>query len=218
MEFFVINKRPSNDVEPSFCRTDFTYDESVLKAGAPQCPECGAYVGMLQARPPFRVHLETWGNCYGDFAFWMSDFLVSEKVRNAYRDSRLTGLSEFVPTEVVSTTKHVCNKTDRPEYFRTIPSVGAARIDVSASGVRWRDSRRPSCHCCFGNGGPLEGWDRIVVDEDSWNGDDIFYAYGIPGALLATLRFKAWADKHEFKNLDWRNAEEYSHSYYSPGS
>ena len=213
MEFFAINKRPTNDHDPQSCRTDFEYDDSVVKSGAPQCPECGTYIGMLQAKPPFRVHLETWANCYGDFAFWMTDFLVSRRVRDAYSRSSLSGLSDFDAAEVVKSRNHAPVEGDPPEYFRTIPTIGAASVDVSASGIKWKDDKRPSCLCCLGNGGPLQSWRHVVVDESSWNGDDIFYAYGIPGVLLATSRFVEWAEEHQFKNLVWESALENSHVF-----
>lgn len=213
MEFFTITKRPKNDDDPRSCRTDFEYDESVVKTGAPQCPECGTFVGMLQARPPYRVHLETWAMCYGDFAFWMTDFLVTSRVRDAYIDSSLSGLSDFHATEIVIRTNHKPIKDDPPEYFRTIPNIGSARIDISASGMEWKDNKQPTCPVCLGDGGTLTSWKHIVIDEDSWNGDDIFYAYGIPGVLVATSRFVEWANQHQFKNLAWERSKENSHAF-----
>jgi hypothetical protein len=207
MEFFVINKTPKDDYDPQLCRTNFEYDESVVKSGSPKCPECGSFIGMLQALPPYRIHLETWGNGYGDFAFWMTDFLVTKDVCDAYRGSSLTGLSEFLATEILTHANHGGIVDDPPAYFRTIPRIGSARIDLSASGVEWKEDERPTCDCCLGNGGALKGWRRVILDECSWNGDDIFYAYGLPGVLVASSRFVDWAETNQFRNFIWEKSE-----------
>ena len=210
MDFFIINQTPShgdvadgpqssrNSIE--MFRTNFEDDDSVLTSSAPKCPVCGVFVGMLQSIPPFRVHLETWGTAYGDFAFWMTDILVTKEVRDAYRESSLSGLSEFSETEIVSHKNMGGFIGKPPEYFRTSPKIGSARIDVTSSLIDWKDDDRPTCAFCLGNGGSLNGWRKIVIDEGSWNGDDIFYAYGLPGVLLATSKFIEWAEYHHFKN------------------
>jgi hypothetical protein len=213
MEFFVINKTPKDDNDPRSCRTNFEYDDSVKKSDAPTCAECGSFIGMLRAFPPYRVHLETWGTGYGDFAFWMTDFLVTKRVCDAFRGTSSTGLSDFSATEILTHTNHGGVVADPPAYFRTIPPIGSARIDVTASKVEWQDDERPTCAFCLGNGGPLKSWSRIVLEERSWNGDDIFYAYGIPGVLLATSRFIDWVENNQFKNLIWEKSIENSHVF-----
>jgi hypothetical protein len=93
------------------------------------------------------------------------------------------------------------------------PKIGAAKIDLDASGVEWRDAERPTCKRCL-SGGTKERWHRVVVDEKSWNGDDVFFAFGIPGTLLVSSRFYEWAKPHQFRNLIMKPAIECSYDFY----
>jgi len=132
MEFFAIIKKPANDYDPQSCRRDFEYDDSVVKSRAPQSPECGTYIGMFQAKLPFRVHFETWASCYGSFACWMTDFSVSRGVRDAYGSSSLSGLSKIDAAEIVQSTNDAKVENDSPEYFRTLPTIVAATLEALA--------------------------------------------------------------------------------------
>ena len=68
------------------------------------CPVCGGPVGMLKWLPPYRVKLssakpEKWG----DFV-WGAGFLllVSDRFKAVYEREGLTGITAFLPVEVVS--------------------------------------------------------------------------------------------------------------------
>lgn len=214
MQFYVIDKNPKGDAVRERYRTDFYWDDSVAKGDGPKCPECGEFVGLLEPQPPFKVHLETWGEGFGDLAFWMTDFLVALKFRDEFQKSGLKGLPSFEHAEVLSHKRYGKARTKPPEYFRVLPQLGAARIDVEASGVEWGDNKRPTCSRCLSDGGVLKRWKRVVVDERSWNGDDVFYAFGIPGTLLVSSRFFEWARPHQFHNLVMQPATECSHDFY----
>jgi hypothetical protein len=81
---------------------------------------------MLESLPPYHVHLETWGEGFGDLAFWMDDFLVTDAFRNAFMQSDLKGLFGFREVRVVSHRQHGRPLGKPPRYFRTIPRVGGA--------------------------------------------------------------------------------------------
>lgn len=215
MDFYVIDKKPSGDEEYEKYRTEFYYDDKVKKGGALTCAKCGSFIGMLVPLPPYRVRLETWGRGCGDLAFWLDDFLASRRFRDAYVASELKGLEPFEAVEVLSCRKYRKLKdTTMPEYFRTMPSIGSARIDVVASGIEWGDNKQPECDVCLSGAGVLKRWKRVVVDESTWNGDDIFYPYGLPGTLIVTRRFTDWASNYEFKNLLLMPAAANSHDFY----
>lgn len=213
MTFYVIEKKPKGGLLEKY-RTDFEYDESVPTGEAPRCPRCGAPIGMLASLPPYRVDLDTWGDEFGDLAFWLDDFLVSRRFRDAFTRSGLKGLSSFTPASVLSHTAHgkVCG--DPPEYFRVRPSNGPARVDPITSGFEWVNSNHPSCWECLS--GPKKHWDRIVIDQQSWTGEDLFYPYGAPGVLVASGRFFQWAQAHCFGNLVMIPALEYEWAPYAP--
>jgi len=214
MQFYIVDEKPKGSDDRERYRTDFLYDESVVKGDAPKCPECGSFVGMLESLPPYSVHLETWGEGFGDLAFWMSDFLVSRRFRDEYDKSELRGLSEFKQVKVLSHKKYASIDERPPEYFRTIPKIGAARIDPVASQFEWRDNHSLTCKHCLAGDGILERWHRVALDEASWNGDDIFYPYGLPGTLVVSARFNEWANRHHFRNLVMNTAAESFHDFY----
>jgi hypothetical protein len=170
---------------------------------------------MLESLPPYRVHLETWGEAFGDLAFWMSEVLISRRFRDEYLLSGLAGLSTFEPADVLSHTSRGNVRGTPPEYFRVAPKSGAARVDVVASGIEWGSNKPPKCEWCLSDGGVLKRWSRVIIDKESWNGDDVFYPFGIPGVLVASFRFFEWAEKHRFHNLVMKPATEYSHDFYS---
>jgi hypothetical protein len=101
-----------------------------------------------------------------------------------------------------------------PSYFRTIPKLGAAKIDLAKSGIDFGEQREPRCDVCLSGPGVLKRWKAVVVDESTWNGDDIFYAYGLPGLLIVSSRFAEWAANFEFKNLVLEDATSWSYDFY----
>ncbi len=213
--FYVVNQKPSGKEIERF-RTDFYYDDTVSKSNAPRCSKCGAFIGMLEPISPYLVRLETWGTGFGDLAFWMDDFLVSQRFQEAYASSGLRGLSKFEPVEVLSCQKHRKFNEAMPSYFRSMPNRGSAKIDPVASGIDWGAPNTSRCDVCLSGPGVLKRWKSVVVDESTWNGDDIFYAYGIPGTLIVSSRFSDWAKPHVFKNLILVNAQSSSHDFYPP--
>jgi hypothetical protein len=211
--FYIVNQKPSGKDFERF-RTDFFYDDSVKTIDAVRCPKCNSYIGMREPVPPFRVRIETWGTAFGDFVFWLDDFLVSKRFRDAYEASGLRGLREFSPVEVLSCRKHRKHSEEMPLYFRTIPKLGAAKIDLAKSGIDFGEQRELRCDVCLSGPGVLKRWKAVVVDESTWNGDDIFYAYGLPGSLIVSSRFAEWAANFEFKNLVLEDAKCSSHDFY----
>jgi hypothetical protein len=220
MQFHVINKKPSGDENVERYRTDFYFDDNDVKGEALKCPVCGEFISMLVSLPPYHVHLETWGEDFGDVAFWLKEFLVSRRFRDEYKKSGLKGLASFEPVEIISQKrfgKSRGKKLKPPEYFRVFPTIGAAKIDLAASGVVWKGENGTTCNHCQTPRGEFKSWQRIVVDENSWNGDDIFYAFGISGQLLASARFFEWAKSHEFRNLILKPALECTYDFYPAG-
>lgn len=214
MDFYSIIEKPSGDELVEQYRTDFAYDDSVAKSEAPKCPKCNLFVGMLETVPPLRVHLETWGDGYGDLAFWMSDFLVTLRFRSEFERSGLSGLQRFDSTECLSRKHHGGSLGDPPDYFRTIPRIGGAKVDISASEVEWGEGKHPTCDLCLSGGGVLKRWKRIVIDESSWDGSDIFHPYRFQGVLIVSSSFYDWATEQLFRNLTFRHSTDHAHDFY----
>lgn len=58
---------------------------------------------------------------------------------------------------------------------------------------------------------------RIVIREETWDGEDIFIARGAPGVHLVSERFKSFCETHQILNVKLVDALDYSVDWY-PGS
>lgn len=129
----------------------------------------------------------------------------------------MKGLSGFAPVQILSQKRFGRSRGKRlkpPEYFGVYPRIGSARIDFEASGVEWGENQKPTCKSCLSGGGVLKRWKHGVIDEKSWNGDDIFHAFGLLGTLFVSSRFYEWAQFHQFRNLVMKPDVEHSHDFY----
>jgi hypothetical protein len=194
--------------------TEYALVDSPNRGEAPRCPVCGGYVGMIPVMPPISAELGLWGRSYGDFAFGpILEFLVSERFKDAFLGAGLSGLPTFAPVRVVKTAfRRGRVKDPAPNYFLVLPIRSPAAIDIRASGME--HDRRVTCQTC--RLGLLRRYQRIVVEDGTWSGEDIFFARGLPGTILTSERFKTLCDRHAFTNCELIEAEHYGYDL-SPG-
>jgi len=210
VQFFCLERHPRGvaDVcfkkEKNFNQTDPTY-----------CPVCGDPVSMLRWLPPFRVILEVFGEEFGDFAFMggSDDFLVSQRFREVYFQSGLTGLLGFDPVDVIRVESHGKGLSGPPKYFCVRPHYGETELDLAASGFEWED--QPTCSRCFT--ADVVRWKRLVIKSSSWTGEDIFCPRGLSSAILVSMRFKEACERNGVKNAVFIPAEESGYDF-NPGA
>jgi len=136
--------------------------------------------------------------------------LVSERFKNAFLRSGLIGLSWFAPTEVV---KVVARRgkipKPMPNYFYAVPGRSRAAIDHRGSGMEYE---RPwTCEeCRIGN---MRRFQRVVLEPNSWSGEDVFIARGLPGTVLTSERFKDLCDRYAFSNCLLIEAERHHRDF-----
>jgi len=204
MEFYVLDrlqKGPSHDFV-----TDVSAASCVHLGEPPRCAACGRLLGLKVWMPPFEVRLETWGRGYGDLAFPEGDdFLVSQRFRMAYEREGLTGLYGFDPVAVLGVKRHRRVEGDPPPYFRVQVVRSQTAVDQKASGFEW--DGEPSCPVCC-QGSSIKRWRRIVVTRETWGGEDVFYARGLPGAILVSERFKTVCEANDIRNAAFIPAAE----------
>jgi len=198
--------------------TDFLPLDPVVLADAPLCPVCGKPVGMLPWLPPHRVQLEFWANEPGDIAFGTGDdLLLSERFRQMYEQVGLVGLSGFDSVEVVRTKRYGKRKGIKPSgnYYLVRIARSRAAVDDKAS-----ELVRPKGRYCEECGGGDPEWaKRIVLRENTWSGEDIFYARGLPGRIMTSERYRDFHVENKINNgilidaseygFDWRFGEGY---------
>ena len=165
---------------------------------------------MLRWEPPFRVEIETWGGRFGDLAFGPADeFLASERFKALWEQAGLVGLHGFEPVEIVKVRRRRKRiKEAPPQYFRVWAGHSDVAVDEVRSGLQWVDPPAPTCEVCRG-GGIKKGWERIVLEGEPK--ENVFFARGLSGALLADERFKRFCDQHAITNCPLIPAEQASH-------
>lgn len=211
MSFFVLETMPTGRFQSA--RTDVLLENGFNKGDAPRCPKCGKFIGMLSWLPPYRVDIETWGKTFGDLAFagasgWL---LGSSTFRTVWEANLLKGLSGFHAVAVLRVKQHDKFAAALPEYFKADVIRNHAEVDQKCSGFEWDES--PQCSVCR-LGGTIKRWRRVVIAPETWTGEDIFIARGLPGTYIATLRFKQVCEANSIKNAVFYPAESYAHDFY----
>jgi ssDNA-binding Zn-finger/Zn-ribbon topoisomerase 1 len=205
--FYVFNRDPfgSHDAHMS------VYDEPARHGEAPRCPKCNRFVGMLPALPPIRAELELYGHYFGDVAFTGHQLLVSAKLRDVFIQSQFTGLSDFFPVEVTAVKSRKRKlRNDCPVYFLASISRSRAAIDTKASGFEWEGE--PNCPECR-QGDIIKRWSRILIEPNTWTGEDVFYPRGL-SVILVTEKFRDTYLGHGLRNGIFIPAAEYGHDFY----
>ena len=209
MRFFVL-EHPKDAVDDAL--TDYLTADGTKRGVGPRCPKCGSFIDSKPRLPPIRVELETWGRRFGDLAFDVSnDVLVSERFKDAYQSSGLTGLSGFSPAEIVK----VIARRGRvpqpiPKYFLAVPGRSRALVDDRASGMDYK--RSWTCEQC--RDGLIMRLRRLVLEPNTWSGEDVFIARGLPGTIITSERFKEFCDRHAFSNCLLIEADRYHFDFY----
>lgn len=184
--------------------------------GEPEkCPACGGPVTMKKWLPPHRIKLssakpEKWG----DFV-WGAGFplLVSARFIEIYKQEGLKGIAKFhPPVEIVrlGNRKSGDFPSDLPKYHLIEVPWGGANQDDIASGLTMKFPEKIRCNYCR-VGSAVRKQDRIVIEEGSWNGSDIFVARGAPVQFLVSEHFKEVEEKYGINNIWLIPSEKYGY-------
>jgi hypothetical protein len=167
---------------------------------------------MLPLLPPVRVQLETWGTECGDIAFGPSDeILISTRVHECFRAAKLTGLIDIGPVEIIKVNSHQKLRGNVTSYRCCRISRSRATIDEVKSGLQIEEPW--TCEECR-IGGIIKRVARLVLEEGSWSGEDIFIGRGLPGIIMTSERFVAFCRHNDVLNAHLLHAEKFSFDYY----
>jgi hypothetical protein len=209
MNFYILENPETGETDAV---TDFLPTDDFTTGEAPTCKACGRAVGMLAWEPPYKVEMRFWKKHHGDISFGTGDdLLVSERFRDLFLQRGLTGLYGFFPAEVVKVMPKRMLK-GIPRYYVACIQRANAAIDAKASGFDREEG--VVCGTCKG-GGFLKSIKRVVLEEGTWQGEDVFIARGLPGTIITSRRFKQFCSVNAFKNILLMDALQYSFDYES---
>jgi hypothetical protein len=167
---------------------------------------------MLPLLPPIRVEIEGLGSRWGDVAFGPGDqILVSEKLRMLFIEAGLVGFVRFDPVEIKKVKKRRIDLGNPPIYSLASIQRSQAALDGTASGVD-RDGE-PMCEECR-TGGIIKRIRRAVLEPNTWSGEDVFFARGLPGRILVSERFKRLCEEGDLTNCSFVAAEVFGFDHY----
>jgi hypothetical protein len=163
------------------------------------CADCGAALEPRVWLPPH--HAELKDPPPGDLIQGpLLELVVSRRFVDAFRGASLSGLTVSSPVEL--------SPEPDSEYLVVRPKTLVLQLDEAASGVEW--SQPPTCGTC--RLGSRQSIERVVLDEERWDGSDIFVASGLYGVKVVTPAFVDCVRDHELTNFRFIPAEDYSDS------
>lgn len=180
-----------------------------------KCPVCGGAVGRLKWLPPHKIKLSSAKpDKWGDFV-WGAGFplLVSSKFKSIYNQEGLTGIDNFSdPVEIVriGTLKSGVYPTPPPIYHLIQVPWGGANQDDAASGLTHERPEEIKCSYCR-VGVTWRKQERVVIEEGSWNGKDIFKPRKAPVKFLTSKKFKQIIETYQLTNIWFIPAEKYAY-------
>jgi len=169
---------------------------------------------MLPWLPPYLAELELLSTAYGDMAFAPgNEFLVSERFKCLFHEQDLKGLEGFHPVEIVKVKRRSrqAPRTPPPPYYVVRAVRSRAAIDIEQSGME--GDGPVQCQECL-SFGLLKRARRVIVDPTDWAGEDLFYARGLCGLIIASERFKFFCDTFRITNAVLFPAESYHFDFY----
>lgn len=193
--------------------TDFVPIDGAQTGDAPRCEVCGKYVGMRPLLPPIRIELDAWGSSWGDVVFGPGDqLLISQRLKEVFVEAGLSGFTSLSPTAIVKFRRRRKSLGGNPpDYWLASIVRSEAMLDEGASGLE-RDTGEV-CSTC-GLGGIIERVRRVALQPDTWSGEDIFFARGLPGTILTSRRFAALCEAVGIANCSLVGADTFGFDDY----
>lgn len=206
MRFYVLDHLCHTPLDPwkeLYCRCE--QEDLVVGESSFVCDGCGKGVGIASWESPRKLVLSH-ANC-GDIVPGILRLVVSSRFRAVYREAGLTGLTEFLVIDHV----RVQRQPDAlvPDLLATWPNYAYTTIDEAASGLL---RKRPAeCDRCRGS--MLWKLDRIVLNEETWDGSDVFVCTGLPGAVIVSELFVEAVDRAALTNFTFVGLDDYSFDF-----
>jgi hypothetical protein len=213
MRFYVF------DAEGGMFGTKWAYADPVkpeyTREGMPRCPVCQGAVSGLRWLPPHRVKLSSANPAkWGDFVWGAGiDLLVSARFKAIYEQEGMKGITTFYPpAEIVRVGKQKTGDLppDLPVYHETEVERLGPELDIKSCGMVLTRGAKQCNYCHLVSNGRKIRWERVVINPDSWQGEDIFFPRGGPWYVVSE-RFKQIAKHYGLANVVFIPSEKYAY-------
>jgi hypothetical protein len=195
MQFYVLSLRIA---ESPYAEIK-TANKPVL-SDPPRCMFCGTTLAPLVPLPPYRYRFIR-RDGPGDLLTNRLDFAVSQRFAKAFDQSALSGLRfSDAPLELLGSDL---------EYYMAFPECTLTLLDEEGSGVVVEDVR--GCEKCRVIA--IKKIERIVIREETWEGQDVFMCGHLSSAILVTQRFVDFVAEHQFTNFHFVHQSEFHFDY-----
>jgi len=201
MNFFILGGPICSDGS----EFDFDGGDWTSVGDAPRCDACGNAYALLPFVPPIRGMLVADRSVFDLSQTTGREVLVSEGCIRAFGDHGIRGLFQPERIELLGVDGPVDLKTVGTYFLGRVD--WGAEIDRIASGLKTTQTQ-PCPKCGFA--GLIEGYDRVVVIEATWDGRDWFSVKGLPGVIMVAERLRNLCRGLKLRVCGLTPAEEYS--------
>ncbi len=189
---------------------------------AEHCPVCHRAVSPLEWLPPYRINLSKASPAsWGDFLWVGGHLMISAHFKEIFQKEMLSGIVEFgSPAEIyrVGTKKLKDLLTPPPVYHLIRVPWGGANQDDIASGTVHEHPEKIKCSFCR-VGASWRRQEKVVIEEASWKGTDIFRPRGAPSlTYMVSDKFKEITEASALTNLWLVPSEKYGFDTRRPGT
>lgn len=171
-------------------------DPVYTSEGISRCPYCnGAWEGLYWTHPRT---LKISKSKYPDFIFTTPYPAVSERFKQLYEQSDLTGILEFEPIENYVLRK---NAPECPKYYTFKRFRSQMKINHEKSAVRWLNVTTELCPICHPVGKTFSEIHSLVLDEEKYEGTDVFILNETGMGTYVSERFIEFVRENRLTNL-----------------
>lgn len=186
---------------------------------APRCPACGRYIGAKRWLPPYVISLVegTKTSAPADVmtgpGIGPDSFIASERFVSEFKSSALTGIEQWEPVKIEGFADYggdsIHGALVRQRYF--VAFFPSPRTRLKLDQMSTTSKGRVECKVC-GRGMIVDSYHGVVVDEESWSGEDIVRMTNLE-VIVASERFARFFEAGEFTGALVPPANAYEQSF-----
>lgn len=183
------------------------------------CPLCGQKLGPYFWKHPRKLTITT--SKYADLLYGPLTMVVSERFKQAYEASGLTGISAFGEIEAYKVQRRKKNDPPPGKYYTMSVVPAEVYLDLENSRIDYLDGEpdedeepdEPICPLCTPVNKSYCQIHRLALNTDKWNGEDLFHVPAMGGHLFASERFVQFIRDHQLTNFWFSKVEEYKFTF-----